>query len=308
MATPPFLQLDKSFLQMGTVVNLTVLTDESESVAQEGIERALSAFQDVEKVCSRFDEDSELRRLSQHIGEVVAISPRLFGPLRFALTLADLTDGLFDPTIGRLLQAQGFNRHYLSGGVVHDIEAAPGDTSYRDVLLDEQAHTVQLLRPLTLDLGAVAKGFAVDLAAQELRQFPGFVIDAGGDLYVSGKNSQDKPWHVGIRHPQQPNETIASIRATNVAVCTSGGYERRSPKNPDMHHLIHPETGISPTELVSSTVIAPFAMMADALSTIALLLGRSDGIDLLEAFGANGLLIDQSLLTHMTQGMKGYLE
>ena len=92
------------------------------------------------------------------------------------------------------------------------------DVSFRDVTIDETAQTVTLQRPLLLDLGAVAKGLAVDLAARELAPLRDFAIDAGGDLYLGGTNRDGQPWSIGIRHPRQPGACIAAVR-----VSESGG-------------------------------------------------------------------------------------
>lgn len=297
----------RSVLKVGTLVHLKVVTEAPEADAQAAMSRALDAFDRVERACSRFDETSELRRLSATTGIAVPVSDLLFEVLRFAWTVADMTDGLFDPTMGRVLKRRGFDRHYLTGDVVADESDEPGAVTFRDIELDETARTVLLHRPLTLDLGAVAKGFAIDLAAHELASFGGCVIDAGGDVYVGGLNELGEPWHIGIRHPVQRDETIASIQTSNAAVCTSGSYERVSPHDPNAHHLIDPHSGQSPRQLWSSTVMAPFAMMADAFSTVTFLLGSKAGIDMLNEIELNGLLVDASLALHMTPGMKEYL-
>jgi FAD:protein FMN transferase len=298
---------EKTVLQMGTVVHVNLITKASPTDAETAIERALGAFRHVEKVCSRFDDSSELRRLSKKIGEPVVVSDVLFEVLRFALTIAEMTGGVFDPTLGRVLYAHGFHRHYLTGCPVFDEGDEPGKVNFKDVVLDEENRTVLLRKPLTLDLGAVAKGFAVDLAARELNEFEGFVIDAGGDVRVGGLNEQSGLWHIGIRHPLQTNEILCTLQATDVAVCTSGGYERKSPNQPGGHHLIHPQTGKSPNSVLSSTVIAPFGMMADAFSTVSFLLGCEEGVRILEDNGLDGFLVDESLNLHMTRGMKEYL-
>ncbi len=86
--------------------------------------------------------------------------------------------------------------------------------------------TILLRRPLTLDLGAVAKGMAVDAAAHELQPFRDFCIDAGGDIYFGGHSPAGKPWRVGIRHPRRRDGVVDRLEVTDCAVCTSGDYER----------------------------------------------------------------------------------
>ncbi len=144
--------------------------------------------------------------------------------------------------------------------------------TFRDIILNEHDHTLFLNKPLVIDLGAVAKGFAIDLAANELKDFDGFVVNAGGDLFAGGVD-HGQPWKIGIQHPEQKEQIIDVIEISNEAVCTSGSYERKIRKSPGMHHIINPKTKQSPNEWVSCSVVAPFAMMADAFSTAAFLLG-----------------------------------
>ncbi len=210
--------------------------------------RALDWFLRIEEVCSRFDETSELRRLCAQVGTPVPVSELLFQTVQFALAVAAETDGAFDPTVGRRMEEMGFNADFRTGAVT-DSTGAAGDAlgardlaegtagsrpaagapvTFRDVVLDPAAHTITLLEPLMLDLGAVAKGLAIDLAARELRPIANFAIDAGGDLYLGGCNEEGVPWRVGIRHPRREGELIETLHVSNIAVCTSGDYERRA--------------------------------------------------------------------------------
>lgn len=263
---------------MGTVVSIEVEAPEA------AIERAFEWFRQVEAVCSRFDATSELRQLP--VGVPTPASPLLFEAVRFALKVAAETGGAFDPAVGGRMSARGYNRHYLTGATID----APGadDVSFRDVLIDADHHTILLRRPLTLDLGAVAKGLAVDAAAQELQPFRDFCIDAGGDLYFGGRNPAGKPWRVGIRHPRRREQVVDRLEVSDCAVCTSGDYERGP-------HILDPRNAGSAPRVASATVIAPNAMLADALATAAYVLGPEQGIALLDHMGVQGLLITPDL-------------
>ena len=288
---------------MGTTVSIQIVGHAGSARARRdrarGTERAIEWFRHVESVCTRFEATSELRLLSTQIGIPVYVSDTLFEALRFALAVAEESDGAFDPTVGARMEARGFDREYRRGTVAQSgIDAM--DVSYRDIELDEDARTVTLHRPLVLDLGAVAKGLAVDMAAKELAPFEDFAIDAGGDLFLGGHNANDEPWSVGIRHPRDRDVMLETVRLSNSAVCTSGDYERPVP-NEDAstqdreHHIVDPSTGRSSTEAASVTVIAGSAMVADALATAAFVLGPTKGIALLERHGAEGLLVMPSL-------------
>ena len=289
---------------MGTTVSIQIVGHAGSARARRdrarGTERAIEWFRHVESVCTRFEATSELRLLSTQVGVPVPVSDTLFEALRFALAVAEESDGAFDPTVGARMEARGFDREYRSGSVARSGIDALHDVSYRDIELDSDARTVTLHRPLVLDLGAVAKGLAVDMAAKELAPFEDFAIDAGGDLFLGGHNANDEPWTVGIRHPRDRDVVLETVRLSDSAVCTSGDYERPMPSEDAStqdreHHIIDPSTGRSSREAASVTVIAGSAMVADALATAAFVLGPPDGIALLERHGAEGLMVTPSL-------------
>lgn len=282
-------------LFMDTVVDIQVVehVQMKKEDVEARIEAAFNAFRQVEDACSRFSPDSELMQATQKINEPVPISPYLFEPLRFALEMAKMTDGLFDPTIGKTLENYGFNKHYLTKEVT---ETTSDDTaSYQDIVIDDVAKTLLIKKRMVIDLGAVAKGFAIDLAANELKGFEGFLINAGGDIYAGGFDYNGEKWKIGIQHPQCKDKVIDVVEVSNQSVCTSGSYERRSEKAEDVHHIINPMTKDSPNNWVSVSIIAPFAMMADSFSTVVFLSGDEDGKEIIEEVGIEGILINSEL-------------
>jgi len=254
---------------MGTIVTIEVLQPNADAA----IDRAFGWFREIEARCTRFNPASELMQLvAQPVAQPsvpVPASPILFEAVRFSLMAAEATEGAFDPT--------------TTG-------------HYKDIFIDPEQNTITLTRPLTLDLGAVAKGLAVDAAARELEPFEDFAIDAGGDLYLGGLNPNAEPWTVGIRHPRREREVIHTLRASNQAVCTSGDYERG-------YHIQDPRTGETARSVASATVIAPSAMLADALATAAFVLGPDEGIRLLDRMGVEGLIFTPDLERAETRGL-----
>jgi FAD:protein FMN transferase len=292
---------------MGTVVTIQVVGHEADSQQHARLDEAVAAafawFRRIEECCTRFEAQSELMQLSAHVGVPVPVSAILYEAVQFALAVAEESGGAFDPTVGYAMETRGFNREHRTGETIATALDPGGSVSYRDVRLDPHRKTIALLRPLILDLGAVAKGLAIDLAARELQPFENFAIDAGGDLYLGGCNSSGEPWSVGIRHPRRDHELIDSLRVSNRAVCTSGDYERRSATKDSGHHILDPRMGVSPDAVASVTVVAPTAMLADALATAAFVLGPADGIRLFERLDVDGLMISPSLERYATRGM-----
>jgi FAD:protein FMN transferase len=277
---------------MGTLVTVHVVP----AGADTAMDRAFRWFHEIEACCSRFQEDSELMQLARHPGEPVPATAILFEAVRFAVSLAEETGGAFDPTVGAHMEARGYNREHRTGEIVQGPDADHG-ASYRDLELDADRRTITLLRPLTLDLGAVAKGLAVDLATRELAPFADFAIDAGGDLYMGGLNPQGDQWSVGIRHPNGSDDLIHTFTISNQAVCTSGAYERGD-------HILDGRSGVAARAVASATVVAQGAMLADALATAAFILGPVEGVKLLERMGVDGLIVTPDLAKYTTRGLR----
>lgn len=292
---------------MGTVVTIDVpphgALGHPDAEVAEAVTRAFGWFHELERLCSRFDPTSELMQLAGRPGLPVPVSPTLFEVIRFAIAVADASGGAFDPTVGARLERAGFNRHHRTGQAHSTSVDVPDDVTFRDVRVDADRRTITLQRPMILDLGAVAKGMAIDLAARELEDFEHFAIDAGGDLYLAGLNPDGAAWSAGIRHPGGDG-LIGTVRVSNAAVCTSGNYERRSEASPAARHIIDPRDGSLPDALVSATVVAPSAMLADALATTTFVLGPARGRRLLDEHGACGVLFAADLTRLVTGGCR----
>ncbi len=287
---------------MDTVVAIEVVEDGGAAAA--ACDRAFGWFAQVERACSRFEEDSEVTRLVRTVGVPVVVSPVLFEAVRFGVVLGAMTGGAFEIAIGGLMERRGFDRSYRTG-THHTFGDGLASTTYRDIQLDAAARTITLRRPMVLDLGAVAKGLAIDLAVRELARLRDFSVDAGGDIYAAGHGRRDR-WRVGIQHPRTAAALSDTVGVTDAAVCTSGDYQRRD-KRGDEHHIVDPRTGRSPAELASVTVVAANAMLADGLSTAAFVLGHRRGLALVERCGGQGMAMTRTLERHVTTGFDALL-
>lgn len=290
----------RSAILMDTLVTISVV-DPRPAEWRDAIERAFQWFRQVEETCSRFNPESEVMGLTHQVGTAVPVSPLLFEAVRFSLEVARASNGAFDPTVGLELERRGFNRDYRTGQTIDTTIPTVAAVSWRDVELVHARPAVKLRKPLVLDLGAVVKGMAIDLASRELREATGSAIDAGGDLYLRGANPDGGSWRVGIRHPRMPGALRGTLTLTNAAVCTSGDYERAAPDSEE-NHIIDPRSGRSPAAVASLTAIGPTAMVADALGTAAFVLGPRKGKRFLEDNGLAGLIITPSLQERTTRG------
>ena len=308
-----------AFACMGTVVTFRIVGNANSSTEQharsEAVTRATEWFRQIELSCNRFDSSSEVRKLSQHVGRPMRVSALLFQSVQFALAVAEETSGAFDPSIGLRMEALGFDRDYRTGkssGTNTDLltdlkhsqaaHAEPrrrGDNerraaTFRDIELDEASQSITLHAPLLLDLGAVAKGLAIDVAAREFQPFENFLVDAGGDVYVQGHNEHNELWRIGIRHPRIADKLLQTLHVSNTAVCTSGDYERRVEATAE-GHVVDARNGMPIHSIASITVLASSAMVADTLGTAAFSLGVHEGLALLERHGVDGLIVTPSI-------------
>jgi thiamine biosynthesis lipoprotein len=262
--------------------------------------QALFAFAD--RSAWQFDHrhpDSAVGRLNREGRLTGPLPPGVLDTLNLARSVATLSRGAFDPTILPLTAVWSFD----TGGRLpspEEIAAVRPRVDYTRLSIGTDG-TVTLPPGFGLDLGGIAKGAVVDLLGAELerRGYRRYLIDAGGDILVSGLKDGRRPWSIAIRHPRD-SQGIVGVLALGgegrVAVVTSGDYERYFEVNGRRyHHIIDPHTGYPAQGLVSVTVIAPSCAMADALATAAFVLGPEQGLKLLESLqpgdSVEGLLI-----------------
>lgn len=277
---------------MGTVITIQVIGHATSQRARrerrQRVDRALAWFTHIEQTCSRFDARSELRQLCARVGEAVPVSAALFQSVQFARVVAERTSGAFDPTIGARMELRGYTQEHRTG--VSSPSGLNGShASYRDIEIDGDAQTITLHAPMVLDLGAVAKGLAIDAAATEMESLGNVAIDAGGDLFLLGTRADGAPWRVGLRHPHEAGATIETIDVLDAAVCTSGSYERGA------HILDGRDDAVALHAVSSATVMGPSAMVADAMATAAFVLGPVNGVALLEQEALAGVMYTSTL-------------
>jgi thiamine biosynthesis lipoprotein len=237
--------------------------------------------------------------------------------LETAQVVAAASDGAFDPTVLALTELWSFD----TGGQVPtpaQIEQARSLVDFSKVTIDPGG-SVRLADGVRFDLGGIAKGAVVDLTADYLATegYEEFLIDAGGDILVSGLKQGRTPWRIAIRHPRDSQAVLGVValgqKGKRIAVVTSGDYERYFEQDGERyHHILDPRSGYPAQSLVSVTVVASTCALADALSTAVFVLGPERGLDLLARFpDAEGLLIAEregTLVPWRTDGFPGELE
>jgi len=293
---------------MGTEIQFTVLSEGKETHAV--LDAAIGRIEAVNQLMSVHRADSELGQLNE-TGDLTSASPHTFNVANIALDIARKTDGALDPTVLPLMRYWGF---------VEARSQAPGD---RDLgpFLDRVGYNQMELLPgrrircqdgVEVDFGGIAKGYAVDLAARELRArgIRNALVDAGGDICVFGRTDRNLPWKVGIRDPRRPSQLFAVVEIGEEAVATSGGYEKfKTIEDKRMPHLLDPGTGRGAEKAISATILAPTTVEADALATAAFIMGPETGLDLIGQFpGVEGIWVTPDGSRCVSPGLTGRVQ
>lgn len=303
-------RVERSAAMMGTEVRILVL-DENRILAETAIAAAFAEMARLEAMMTDWRDDSQLMRVNHHASKrPVTVDRELFAVIREGIELGAVTNGSFDIT-------------WRSAGRLWDFKADPPElpdsqriaqavqrVDYRLVEIDEETSSVRLgADDVHIGLGGIAKGAIVDHAVTmlERRGCRRFVVNAGGDIYARGRNDGGRMWWVAIRDPRNNVENIAVLPVANLAVVTSGDYERYMVVDGTMYcHIIDPRSGWPARGCRSVTVMAKTTARADALATGIFVLGQERGLALAEGLDSvEAMIVDQVGNIHLTSGLRG---
>ncbi|MDR2759454.1 MAG: FAD:protein FMN transferase [Spirochaetaceae bacterium] len=270
-------------------------------------------LRDLEGLMSSNAADTEVARINQNAGIApVKAGEEVIRVLSAALHYAELSGGTFDPTVGPLVKLWGIGTEQARIPAEEEIRGALDLVNWREVIVNREAGTVFLPKPgMGIDLGAIAKGYAADQAAELIKKagISGALIDLGGNIYALGTKGEGKPWRIAVQDPLDVRGAyIGVLELGEKSVVTSGVYERfLEAEDRRYHHILSTADGYpADTGLLSVTVIADTSMDADALSTVLFVLGYGEGrilADSLENIEALFVLQDLSI-----RGTPGALE
>jgi len=278
---------------MGTFSRALVLAP-SERTAQQCAEAALNQQRRIEALMSYHMGDSELNKVNrQAFKEPVQVSPETFEVLERAKYFSELSDGAFDITIGALGDLWRRAGAADAPPTEAEIAQARSRVGHEKLLLDPNTHTVRFaVEGMKLDLGGIAKGYAIDQSVEVVKQRGalGGMIDIGGDVLCFGTPRQGKDgWVIGLQDPtvapddMATNKLLLKLKVTDAAVTTSGDYRRFIEiQGEKQSHIMDATSGKGANKLVSVTIIAPDATTADALATAVSVLGLEKGLALIE--------------------------
>lgn len=290
---------------MGTAVTVE-LWHEDTARGRALIGVVLDEMRRVDALMSSYKPDSELSQVNAGAAtRAVRISDELFRLIEHALSWSRLTHGAFDITYA----SAGQHYDYRKGSKPdsEQLQKALPAIDYRHVKLDSKASTVRFTHPgVLIDLGGIAKGYAVDRCMEILVQagVSSALVSAGGDTRVVGKR-WDQPWKVGIRDPRDREGLVSVIPLEDAAISTSGDYERFfEQEGVRYHHILNPATGQSAREVHSASVIGSRATDTDALSTSVFVMGVKNGLALINSIAdVEAIIIDNQGKLHFSDGL-----
>ena len=296
---------------MGTRVDITFWGND-QAAAQQAANKVFEEFERIDRLMTSWLPDSDVSRLNASAGgPPVKVGPEVMQLILKSQAAARTSNGAFDITVGSYRGLWKFDQDI--DGTIPDQAAVKkrlAVVGHRHIRVNTKAKTVQLTRKGTrITLGGVAKGYAVDRGVQLLRKagFDNFMVQAGGDLYVSGMRG-DRKWRVGIRDPRGDRAaSFAIAEVANRTFSTSGDYERSLiVDGVRYHHILNPKTGTPARRSRSVTVLARDALTADIWSTALFVLGHERGLALVNKRpGLDAVFVDDQNQVHISKGLLG---
>ncbi|MBW8017000.1 MAG: FAD:protein FMN transferase [Planctomycetes bacterium] len=271
---------------MGTFAHsISVAADKK--TAKAANKAAFEKLVEVDEMMSDFLFDSELSKINREaFGGAVKVSGELFEVISKAIEYSHISDGAFDITIGPVVDLWHEAEESKIKPSDEEIAAAKAKVGYEKLIVDAEKKTVRFaVDGMRLDLGAIAKGYGVDKAAEAMKAAGavGGMVDVGGDIRCFGKPAKKAKWAIGLQDPGK-DDILMVIELGDNAIATSGDYLRFVVLDGEkFSHIMAPKKGASAKGLTSVTVIAKTAMDADALATTVTVLGIAKGLELIES-------------------------
>ena len=268
---------------MGSRFELTVVAD-NEAEAEEDFKFAIEEITRIEKLISSWDPNSQTSEINRNAGlKPVKVDPELYGLIERSKKISEITDGAFDITYASMDKIWKFDGSMEKMPSEEDIAASVSKVGYENIILDPKSGTVFLKNSgMKIGFGAIGKGYAADKAKALLIQkdVKGGIINASGDMNTWGKKPDGEDWMVAITNPMNKEKAFALLPLKEGAVVTSGDYEKFVNFDGVRYsHIINPKTGYPATGIISVSVFAPKAELADALATSVFVMGIDVGLN-----------------------------
>jgi len=291
---------------MGTRVAVELWADDP-VLGERAMSTVIDEMRRTDELMSTYKPESQLSQLNERGFErPVVLDPGIIEVVERALEMSRISDGAFDVTYASVGYLYDYRAHRRPTD--EQITAALPGVDYRQVEVDPGASTIRFLRKgVRIDLGGIAKGYAVDRAIEKLRALgiDHAMVNAGGDTRLLG-DRRGKPWIVGVRDPRNEGRLVTRLPLEDEAISTSGDYERYLEEDGvRYHHILVPGTGRAAREVRSATVIGRDATLTDALSTTVFVLGVERGMALVARMaGVEAVIVDAEGRIYYSSGLE----
>ena len=290
---------------MGTEIALEIW-HQNPNRAEVCANQVFTEMRRIDALMSPFKPDSELSKINNlAANQAVIISDELFSLIGESIKYSELSSGAFDITFSSVGYLYDYRlKKHPSNAIINELLPA---INYRHLVLDKSKRSIRYaMKGVRIDLGGIAKGYAIDNAVAMLRAcgVDNGVVKAGGDSFMIGTRNR-QPWMLGVKHPRQENKVVLRLPLSNVAVSTSGDYERFFIEDGNrIHHIISPKTGKSASENWSVTVIGDSALKTDALSTTLFVMDLKSAMELVDKLkDVDAIIIDANGKMHYSSGL-----
>ena len=268
---------------MGSRFEITVVAKDK-AEAEQHIDLAVGEIKRIEKLISSWDPESQTSEINRNAGMApVKVDEELFSLIERSKKISEITDGAFDISYASMDRIWKFDGSMTAMPSEEDIRSSVSKVGFQNIVLDRKNLTVFLKAPgMKIGFGAVGKGYAADRAKELLikNEVPGGIINASGDMNTWGKQPDGREWMVAITNPMNKDKAFALLPLKQGAVVTSGDYEKFVNFNGVRYaHIINPRTGYPATGIISVSIFAPKAELADALATSVFVMGKEVGIN-----------------------------
>lgn len=294
---------------MGSRFEITVVAKDSLD-AERYIDAGVNEIKRIEKLISSWDPDSQASEINRNAGKhPVKVDLELFNLIQRAIGISKLTDGAFDISYASMDRIWKFDGSMKEIPSEEEIKASVSKVGYENIILDRENSTVFLQLPgMKIGFGGIGKGYAADKAKELLIKngVPGGIINASGDMNTWGKQPSGKDWTVAITNPMNRNTAFATLPLKEGAVVTSGDYEKFVKFDQIRYaHIINPRTGFPATGIISVSIFAPKAELADALATSVFVMGKEVGLDRINQLPkVECIIIDEQGKVHTSSNIK----
>jgi thiamine biosynthesis lipoprotein len=290
---------------MGTLIRMEVWSDAEMRKVDSIFDQALAEIERLESMLSTYRDSSDISVVNQNAGlKAVKVNDEFHYLLERSIAFSDMSQGAFDITYASVGHQYSFRDGYKPSDTF--ISSHLSLVGYRLIKLKPTGGVYLPQKGMKIDLGGIAKGYAVDQVTKlwQARGVSHAAITAGGDTRFIG-DKRGSLWNVGIRHPRNPNKTLMTLPVSDLAISTSGDYERFFDDDSGrVHHILQPSTGKPATGLSSVSIIAPESMTADALATSVFVLGTKQGLALINSLNdVSAIIVDHQQMIHLSKDL-----